>query len=108
MMTIEDDVKMFTEMTRKMAEVFTKKHNDYGQSTKKSYREFGPVSMLTRMSDKFERLKNLTMHDHPMVLDESIEDTLLDLANYCLIFIMERKDYADDFKRKATRREMDG
>lgn len=41
---------------------------------------------LTRMSDKFVRIANLSDGRNAAVTDESIEDTLQDLANYCALF----------------------
>ena len=42
---------------------------------------------LVRMSDKFIRLVNLIKNPDADQVNESVEDTLLDLANYCLIAI---------------------
>lgn len=44
---------------------------------------------LTRMTDKLSRIASLTATGEQMVKDESIEDTLKDLANYSLIMICE-------------------
>jgi len=37
------------------------------------------------MSDKMSRISNLIKDNKPQVKDESIEDTLVDLANYSII-----------------------
>lgn len=51
----------------------------------------GPMNgLLLRMNDKMERLKNLFYEDGVDLADESFEDTLLDLANYCVIALMVR------------------
>ena len=45
---------------------------------------------MTRMEDKWNRLDNLTLNpENIQVKDESIEDTLIDLANYCLMTCIE-------------------
>lgn len=41
---------------------------------------------LTRMTDKLSRLNSYVKQGTLQVKDESVEDTLLDLANYCLLF----------------------
>ncbi len=41
--------------------------------------------LLTRMSDKFSRLASFCQRGELSVKDESVEDTLLDLANYCIL-----------------------
>lgn len=89
-MTINEEITMFQELTTLMSETFAKKRHDYGQTTEETYRKFGPVSMLTRMHDKLGRLDTLLVNgDKNYVEDERVEDTLLDLANYALITILE-------------------
>lgn len=49
---------------------------------------------LTRMTDKLSRIISFVQKGVLQVKDESIEDTLLDLANYCILmagFIRHRK-----------------
>lgn len=84
------EVRRFKELTMKMYETFKKKRNDYGPSTRDTWEKYGPISMLVRMDDKMNRFKNLAIDDTKrLVEDESIKDTLLDLANYALITILE-------------------
>lgn len=42
-----------------------------------------------RLSDKFNRFKTLSRATEKKVTDESIRDTLLDLANYALMTVLE-------------------
>ena len=42
-----------------------------------------------RLSDKLERFKKLTRDGGQQVKDESIKDTLLDLANYAVMTVVE-------------------
>lgn len=84
------EVRRFRELTTKMYETFKRKRNDYGPSTRETWEKYGPISMLVRMDDKMNRFKNLAIDDTKrLVEDESIKDTLLDLANYALITILE-------------------
>lgn len=41
---------------------------------------------LTRMTDKLKRITSFVQKGFLDVKDESVDDTLLDLANYCLLF----------------------
>lgn len=92
----ERDVKEFTELTAQMFETFKKKRNDYGPSSRLTYNLFGPDSMAVRMFDKLLRFANLTTKGHErQVKDESVIDTLVDLANYALIAVIEYKYYND-------------
>lgn len=84
------EVRRFKELTTRMYETFKKKRNDYGPSSRVTFEMFGPESMAVRMFDKLIRYSNLTSGDvKQLVKDESVKDTLLDLANYALITILE-------------------
>lgn len=99
-MTIKEEIVVFNTLTKQMSDTFAKKRKDYGQTTTETYDKFGPVSMLTRMHDKMGRLDNLLgKAQENNVLNESIEDTLLDLANYALITILEMHKRQSDWRR---------
>lgn len=96
-MTIKEEIVVFNTLTKQMSDTFAKKRKDYGQTTTETYDKFGPVSMLIRMHDKMGRLDNLLGRaQENKVLNESIEDTLLDLANYALITILEMRKRQSD------------
>ena len=82
---------MFSKITDKMAETYQAKNKDYGNAFSKSYNEFGPVSAVVRMNDKMERIKSLIKQgdSERQVKDESIQDTILDLANYSVMLLVE-------------------
>lgn len=70
--------------------LYEKKNHDYGDSFAKSYAEWGLPMACIRLSDKLERLKAYAHNGHLHVNDESVEDTLLDLANYAIMTVIER------------------
>ena len=72
-----------------LTNTYRKKNADYGNSFSRAVEKYGLVSALTRISDKFNRLESLILHKKQEVKDESIQDTLLDLANYCIMTVME-------------------
>lgn len=66
----------------------TKKNHDYGNAAHESYKEFGLISYIIRLNDKMKRLKSLTKPGVDIAVnDESIEDTLMDLAAYAIMAI---------------------
>lgn len=65
------------------------KNNDYGNSFSKSFDKYGITCAMVRMEDKWNRLESLVSGKKQMVNDESIKDTLLDLANYAIMTYME-------------------
>lgn len=80
------------ELCDQLNKTYSKKNADYGDSFAMTRAEFGNQAILIRLSDKFFRLKTLLQSGSAaQVPDESIEDTLLDLANYCLMEVVERK-----------------
>lgn len=78
-------MKTFNEITQYMNDLYQKKNHDYGNSFDISLNKYGIIAALTRISDKFNRLENLILHKENKVEDEKIEDTLIDLASYCIM-----------------------
>lgn len=83
-------VREHKELTTYLSSLYELKNKKYGDSFGKSIRKRGFVSAIVRMEDKWNRLDNLvTMKEDGSDTDESLQDTLLDLANYCLMTVME-------------------
>ena len=51
--------------------------------------KYGMMAGLTRLSDEWQRFEALILTKDPGTPDESIRDTLLDMANYCIMTVME-------------------
>lgn len=68
-----------------MYQTFKIKNEKYGNSFEKSLDKYGIISALTRMSDKWNRLENLILTNDNGTEDERLQDTLIDLANYCIM-----------------------
>ena len=83
----------YMDVINKLKETFLKKNHDYGSSVKKNYDKFeaygkneGLKYVFGRIAEKHDRLENLIYGDHTnQVTDESVEDTLLDMANYAIL-----------------------
>lgn len=86
---LSEKVKRFRMIVDEMAETYEKKQCDYGDSFGISVRKYGKISALTRLSDKFNRVENLVLKGIQSVDDEKLSDTLLDLANYSIMLLME-------------------
>lgn len=77
-------------LTDNILATYSRKNADYGNSFGKSVERYGLISALTRMSDKWNRLETLILNGgNRLVNDESLIDTLMDLATYCLMTVME-------------------
>lgn len=83
-------VQEHQELTEQLNWLYKVKNAKYGDSFGKKVRKRGLMSALDRMEDKWNRLENLIENNEDgSDTDESLEDTLIDLANYCLMTIME-------------------
>lgn len=84
-----DKLQLYSDIVETMLETYRRKNNDYGNSFGISVRKYGLISALTRISDKFNRLESLILKNSREVENETLEDTLLDLASYCVMTIIE-------------------
>ena len=82
------NVERMYELCNNVASTYARKNADYGDSFHTSVAKYGLISALTRMSDKWNRLENLILHGNGQV-DEALTDTLVDLAAYALMTVME-------------------
>lgn len=69
--------------------LYERKNRDYGDSFHKTYLEEGMAMARIRLTDKLERFKKLTREVGQEVKDESVRDTLIDMANYAIMTAME-------------------
>lgn len=84
-----DNVKMHKSICEELNKLYEDKNHDYGDSFQKSFDEWGMVMPCIRLDDKLNRLKNLIKSDAKV--DESIDDTLMDLANYAIMTLISRR-----------------
>ena len=68
--------------------LYIEKNHDYGDSVHDTFVKYGLTSFLVRMEDKLNRARTLNQKD-AKVNDEKITDTLLDIANYAIISVIE-------------------
>lgn len=91
-------MKFHEDMCKRMMAITEAKNADYsgvGDDPFANFRQIGSlvqienvceIGFLTRMSDKLARIGSFVSRGHLLVKDESVQDTLLDLANYCILF----------------------
>lgn len=72
--------------------LYAKKNHDYGDSFHLSFVEEGMAMARIRLGDKLNRFKALSRNGEQKVNDESIRDTLIDLANYAIMTILEMEN----------------
>ena len=74
------------EACKELARVLKEKNKKYGDSFSKTADEYGNTVLLLRIQDKLNRLKKLLiLKENFSGLEESVEDTFLDLAGYAVL-----------------------
>lgn len=81
-----EDVEHFGNKAKECIELYAKKNHDYGNSFEKGCNDIGQAYAIGRIYDKVNRLVNVTKTESE-VKDESVEDTLKDLACYSLMYL---------------------
>lgn len=72
--------------------LYAAKNHDYGDAFGKSFKDWGMTMACIRLSDKLNRLTALSKGEKALVRNESIDDTLMDLANYAIMTLIEREN----------------
>jgi hypothetical protein len=80
------------ELCKDLNSTYRKKNVAYGDAFGRTFQKYGMISALTRMSDKWNRIEALSLGAENQITDESILDTLKDLACYCLMTIVEMEE----------------
>lgn len=79
----------FEDKAKELHDIYKRKNNDYGNSFEDSLNKFGVIAAVVRLQDKVSRYESLTKKGNKqLVEDEKVEDTLLDLINYCIMTVM--------------------
>lgn len=95
---IDRRAKRLEEIMSKNLELYKKKNADYGNSFAEVYKELGFESGLVQILHKVNRIKGIYSKGKAEVENESIRDSLVDLANYALMTVveMELEDNKED------------
>lgn len=81
-------VEEFKAITEEMAKLYEVKNKNYGNSFDESLDEDGLLVSKIRIGDKFKRFSSLLKMNSNGTPDESIRDTLIDMANYAIMTVM--------------------
>ena len=85
-----NNVEQHDAVCKELNQLYKQKNQDYGDSFHETFLEEGMAMARIRLTDKLNRFKKLTRHESVQnVADESVRDTLVDLANYAIMTVME-------------------
>lgn len=82
-----DNVTMHKKVCDELTDLYRRKNHDYGGSFHLSYVKWGLPMAAIRLGDKLQRFETLIRAESQV--DESVRDTLVDLANYAIMTVME-------------------
>ena len=82
---VDEQVEAFASIVKEMTDLYAKKNHDYGNSFDESCDKIGTGYPLGRLLDKMNRLIACMGKEDKMQINESIEDTLKDLACYSVM-----------------------
>ena len=89
---MSNKVEKHKKICEELNTLYAKKNHDYGDSFHLSFVEEGMAMARIRLGDKLNRFKTLSRANKQEVTDESIRDTLVDLANYAIMTILEMEN----------------
>lgn len=88
----------FEGIAKEMVELHERKNHDYGNAFGQTYQEFAEISQvmangyaLGSLKNKVNRLLTLMSGAEAKVENESIEDSLIDLASYAIMTLEEMR-----------------
>ncbi len=94
-MSNEEKCALHAKILDEMQELYERKNADYGDSFAQLRKRY-PNFVCMRLFDKLNRLDTLMQPGYQaQVTDEKLEDTLMDIANYAVMEIMERRTNND-------------
>lgn len=85
------DYYKYSNILKRMDDTHTRKNNDYGDAAYQGYKKYGDYYFLVQLHNKLSRLESLTVENKKLLVkDESVDDTLLDMANYAVMYLESR------------------
>lgn len=86
-----DQYEKHAALLDQMHQTYVSKNIDYGNSAGDTFKKYGLLAYVVRLNDKMNRIESLVKKqgEQPQVHTERLEDTLMDMANYCIMAIMD-------------------
>lgn len=84
--------------------LYAEKNEKYDDAFAKTYAEYGPTVAIIRLEDKLNRVKALVAAGLDDSNGESLVDTLIDMANYANMFLIELGAKAPTVEEKPKKK----
>lgn len=102
MIEYNKQVEQFKALTSDMIATYSRKNKDYGNSFCRMCKEYGNTYPIIHLDEKLARIKSILLSGDNAVKDETAIDSLLDLACYSLMTIMELQEQQEPRTYKLT------
>ena len=89
---MENKIRKYDIIIKELRAIYIAKNNDYGSSVTDTYNKFGDVSFMVRITDKINRATTLLSKNNRQVQDEKLEDTIKDMINYGILWLIEKEE----------------
>ena len=89
---MEKKIRKYDAIMKELRAIYVAKNSDYGNSVTDTYAKFGDVSFMVRITDKINRATSLLSKNNRQVQDEKLEDTIKDMINYGILWLIERDE----------------
>ena len=83
--------EIWQELSKEQFDIYINKNKDYGDAFTDGIKLIGPISLVTRCFDKVMRMITLSMNP-AMVKSESFEDSVRDMINYGMMYLMHGRE----------------
>ena len=100
-MATEMNILRHQKVYGELKKLYEQKNHDYGDSFHLTYQKWGLPMAAIRLEDKLRRFETL-IRAESRVKDESVRDTLIDLANYSIMTVMELDREARQDEQEKT------
>jgi hypothetical protein len=95
----------FNKIVFDMANLYQKKNQDYGNAFGQLFSEYGMNYSIMHLHEKLNRIKSV--HKNNNTNNESIKDSLIDLANYAVMTLVELINQENEIKSKPLKNNID-
>lgn len=101
-MKTESDEECFAAILEEMKQLHAAKNEDYGNVFSDIYKKRGAIYPLNHLEEKLNRAEVLaTNRKEPKISQERLRDTLIDLASYSVMWIVEL-DRVENLRKSAA------
>lgn len=86
---MNEKYKQHKKLCNGLNKLYISKNKEYGDSFGRAYQDLGMISAIAQIYHKTQRLTQI--YNKTKIEHESLEDNLIDIANYSLMALLEMK-----------------